>query len=212
MDWELTERLKKLAIQALVSDDELMGVLILKGGNALDLIHKIAARASLDLDFSMRESFDDGKLTELETRVANLVEGTFRENGYYAYDIELNKKPSFIKGNNKDFWGGYEIVFKVINFDQYMKLGDDIDTVRRNSIVFGLDRSTKLKIQISSFEYCPDPTEMELDGYTIFVYSPLLIAIEKLRAICQQMIPYAKIVSTMTRTPRARDFFEVPPV
>jgi len=58
MDLKLLETIKITAIQALVSDDDLMDRLILKGGNALDLVHKIAERASFDLDFSMKGSFD----------------------------------------------------------------------------------------------------------------------------------------------------------
>ena len=47
---------------------------------------------------------------------------------------------------------------------------------------------------------------MELDDYTIYVYSPTMIAIEKLRAICQQMPEYA-----LQRRPsaRARDFYDI---
>jgi hypothetical protein len=47
---------------------------------------------------------------------------------------------------------------------------------------------------------------MELDDYTVFVYSPTMIAIEKLRAICQQMPEYM-----LQRRPsaRARDFYDI---
>lgn len=51
----------------------------------------------------------------------------------------------------------------------------------------------------------------ELDGYRIYVYSPAMIACEKLRAICQQMEEYSPIVMRSARggTPRARDFFDI---
>ncbi len=55
------ERIKKLVVIAMFSDDELMERLVLKGGNALDLIHRISTRASLDLDFSMERDFAVGE-------------------------------------------------------------------------------------------------------------------------------------------------------
>jgi len=47
----------------------------------------------------------------------------------------------------------------------------------------------------------------EMDYYTIYVYSPAMIALEKLRAICQQMEDYTP--TKKTRRPRARDFFDI---
>ena len=47
------ERIKKLSIIAMFSDDYLMDILVLKGGNAIDIIYGIASRASLDLDLSL---------------------------------------------------------------------------------------------------------------------------------------------------------------
>jgi len=51
MNLKFLEKLKKLTIIAMVSDDYLMEKLVLKGGNALDLFYGISPRASLDLDF-----------------------------------------------------------------------------------------------------------------------------------------------------------------
>ena len=45
------EEIRRITIIALFSDDELIDQLVLKGGNALRLIHKISSRTSLDLDF-----------------------------------------------------------------------------------------------------------------------------------------------------------------
>lgn len=54
MDITQLERIKKLIIISLFSDDELLDLLTLKGGNAIDLIHGAALRGSLDLDFVVR--------------------------------------------------------------------------------------------------------------------------------------------------------------
>ena len=51
--------LRRLIITAIASDDLLVERLVLKGGNALELIHRIGQRASLDLDYSMDGDFDD---------------------------------------------------------------------------------------------------------------------------------------------------------
>ncbi|MBI1192768.1 MAG: hypothetical protein GC205_06280 [Bacteroidetes bacterium] len=50
---ETISRLKKLVISALVADEDLMGILVLKGGNALDLAYNITNRGSIDIDFSI---------------------------------------------------------------------------------------------------------------------------------------------------------------
>ena len=45
-----------------------------------------------------------------------------------------------------------------------------------------------------------------MDSYTIYVYSPAMIVVEKLRAICQQMPEYAL---RSQPSPRARDFYDI---
>lgn len=53
------EEIRRITIIALFSDDELVNQLVLKGGNALSLIHKVSLRTSLDLDFSLATDFGD---------------------------------------------------------------------------------------------------------------------------------------------------------
>ncbi|MBW2725754.1 MAG: nucleotidyl transferase AbiEii/AbiGii toxin family protein, partial [Deltaproteobacteria bacterium] len=50
-------QIRRLIVAALFSDDELLDLLVLKGGNALQLVHVIVDRASTDLDFSMAADF-----------------------------------------------------------------------------------------------------------------------------------------------------------
>jgi predicted nucleotidyltransferase component of viral defense system len=71
MNLELLEKLKKLTIIAMVSDDYLMEKLVLKGGNALDIFYGISPRASLDLDFSMPDDFKDDELEGIKTKIEN---------------------------------------------------------------------------------------------------------------------------------------------
>ncbi|MDA5111008.1 nucleotidyl transferase AbiEii/AbiGii toxin family protein [Brevibacillus thermoruber] len=58
------DKLRKLAIISLFSDDELMDILVLKGGNALNIAYKINDRASMDIDLSMDSDFEE----DLEVR------------------------------------------------------------------------------------------------------------------------------------------------
>ena len=60
---------------ALFSDDELMDTLVLKGGNALALVHKVGLRASVDMDFSMEEPFSD--LEEARERIFQTLKREF---------------------------------------------------------------------------------------------------------------------------------------
>ena len=43
---EQLEAIKRTAIVAMFADDELMDVLVLKGGNAMDIVHQVNSRAS----------------------------------------------------------------------------------------------------------------------------------------------------------------------
>ena len=53
MDIKQVEKIKKLATIAMFSDDDLMEMLVLKGANALEIVHGLAVRTSIDLDFSV---------------------------------------------------------------------------------------------------------------------------------------------------------------
>ena len=46
-------KIKLITNPALLSDDILLGIFVLKGGNALELVYEITNRGSIDIDFSM---------------------------------------------------------------------------------------------------------------------------------------------------------------
>jgi phosphoribosylanthranilate isomerase len=97
----------------------------------------------------------------------------------------------------------------VIAISKFEKFKDDIDAVRRNSLSVGARGSTKMVIQISRFEHCSSVERKDVGGFVVQVYSPTLVAVEKLRAICQQMEKYKELVPSATRSPRSRDFFDI---
>jgi len=203
------DHIKQLAIIAMVSDDDLMERLVLKGGNALDIAYKLSERASVDLDFSMEKDFTAEELKTIQGKIERLLVDTFAENGYRAFDIKFLEKPKIKNKANQEFWGGYAVEFKIIESDKHEKFSGSAEKLRRNSTVIGPGQQKTFKIDISKFEYCRTKKEIEIDGYTVYVYTPEMIMFEKLRAICQQMPEYSKIISSDTRTARARDFFDI---
>jgi predicted nucleotidyltransferase component of viral defense system len=51
--------IRKNVILAIFSDDQFLEKLVLKGGNAISLVHRLDYRTSLDLDFSMAGDFEN---------------------------------------------------------------------------------------------------------------------------------------------------------
>lgn len=209
MDLHNLRKIKEIAIKAMFSDDDLMERLVLKGGNALDIIYKIAKRASLDLDFSIAGEFKEDEIELIESKIRKVLTDTFMENNYYIFDIKFAERPSRISETVQTFWGGYKVEFKIIENQKKNNLGNEIEKLRRNALVVGRKQVRTFSIDISKFEYCTGKQDQEFDGYTIYVYSPSMLVIEKLRAICQQMPEYKKIIGTQTQTARARDFFDI---
>ena len=53
MDFDKLRFIRKLVLIAIFSDDDLMDTFVVKGGSAIDLIYKLDARASVDIDLSI---------------------------------------------------------------------------------------------------------------------------------------------------------------
>lgn len=202
------EQLKRLAIIAMFSDDELMDRLVLKGGNAMDLIHRVSTRASVDLDFSMQDDFPPGQREAFRRRVEDALRMTFREAGFEVFDVKMEERPEAITADLAEFWGGYGVEFKLIKRDAFDRLSANIDDLRRNALPLG--RGTKFLIDISRLEHTQGKEAQLVNGYRIFVYSPAMIVCEKLRAICQQMPEYGPVVKrNRPGSARARDFLDI---
>jgi len=206
-DVQLLDQIKRLAIMAMFSDDELFEQLVLKGGNAMDLIHRLSSRASVDLDFSMQHDFTDG-LEAFCGRVERALTKTYRPNGWEVFDVKMEEKPNELPKDMANFWGGYSVEFKLIETDKFEALRGDASNLRRHALKIG--QGQKFLIDISRFEYTLGKKEADLDGYRIYVYSPEMIVCEKLRAICQQMDEYGPVVRRKRRGgARARDFLDI---
>ncbi len=64
-------------ITALFSDDRLVKRLVVKGGNALELVHGIAQRGSIDVDLSMPDEFAADELEEAEQTFKRVLTDRF---------------------------------------------------------------------------------------------------------------------------------------
>jgi len=201
------DAVKKFTIIAMFSDDELMSQLVLKGGNALDLVHKISTRASADIDLSISRDFPGGK-DDFRRRVERALSQTFADEGYHVFDVRMEERPEQISAELRDFWGGYGVEFKLISSARRADVGDDIEALRRNALNLG--RGTKFLVDISRYEYTDGKEAVDFEGYRIFVYSVQMMVCEKLRAICQQMPEYGPVIKrSRPGTPRARDFVDI---
>lgn len=198
------DEIRRHVIIAMFSDDELMRQLVLKGGNALALVHKLGSRESVDIDFSIAEDFNDIKDTR--RRVYRVLQERFATVGFVVFDPSFALVPEHpMPGTNPD-WGGYRVEFKIIEREKHESLAKDPEAVRRNAHVIGPLQKRIFRIEISKHEYCAGKGTAELDNYTVYVYTPRMIAVEKLRAICQQMPDYPLV---RKKRARSKDFYDI---
>lgn len=204
---QLLDKIKIWAIQAMFSDDQLLEQLVLKGGNAMALVHRISARASVDLDFSLRQDFDDN-IAIVRGRICAALSEKFRSHGLEVFDFAMIDRPKAISEDMQHFWGGYGVEFKLVAADIYSMHSTDLAALRRRAINLG--QGTKFLIDISRFECVAAKQMVDFDGYMIYVYSPEMIVCEKLRALCQQLPSYGSIIKRKrVGTARPRDFVDI---
>lgn len=207
---EFLRNVKLRVITSVLGDDELFDMLVLKGGNLLQFALEISSRASQDIDISI-----DGDIKDFEWlkgRVRSCLNKSFAEIRLVVFDFKFEEKPSIVSEEIKSFWGGYQCEFKLVESKKHADADGDVEQLRKQAQTLNSSsNSTKFKIDFSRAEFCDDKQEFEIDGYTIFGYSPRLFAAEKLRAICQQMDEYKPVVHRQKRASasRARDFVDL---
>lgn len=194
--------IRKVIVTAIASDQELAMLLVFKGGNALDMIHNIGNRSSLDLDFSMELDVPDHRA--IATRLYSTLTAHFERLGLVLFDWTFAPRPSERPPGAR--WGGYTAEFKLIPRDIYDAHAKDIEKIRRQATEAGPGHLRRFKLEISPFEYCEGKIRVQLDGISVFVYSIEMIAVEKLRAICQQDPSFLLRIHP---APRARDFYDI---
>lgn len=199
----MLDKIKRLTLKALMHDEKLMYGLVLKGGNALQLVYDITDRASMDIDFSIEGDFSDLDFQRINGTLDALLNEQFQTEQLVVFDIRFIEKP---KSNKEKVWKGYNIEFKVTHEKDY----DPNDMVKtRNYAIKILDQSPKFSVEISSFEYIANAKKHDLDGTVMLVYTPEMIVIEKLRALCQSLPEYQEIIPSAKTKGRARDFYDI---
>lgn len=198
------KHIRTIAITAIFSDDILYEKVALKGGNALSLVHQIGVRTSLDLDFSIEGDFGDPE--EVKQRIFRALTDRYDAAGLSVFDLTFERRPSVPRDGQDPRWGGYMVTFKLMEKEKYQGLKHDLSAAQRDALVIGPAERRLFTIDLSKYEYTKGKVQMDVDDYTIFVYSPEMIIIEKIRAICQQMPEY---LQQRTGKPRARDFFDI---
>jgi hypothetical protein len=198
------EQVRKLILKALYMDDWLYHHLVFKGGSALSLVYDVGGRSSLDLDFSMEGDFEDTR--HVSRLMAQALASTFDKVGIVVFDFKLTEKP---RSRDPPWWGGYMAEFKLIVESQAATLNFGIEDMRRQALTIdpGSQRR-RYRIEISKFEYVAEKVLRRVDDVDVYVYPPLLIAVEKLRALLQQHPEYPQIPGNLKRS-RAQDLYDI---
>ena len=201
------DKIRNTILKAIYSDNDLKEDLVLKGGNALKF-YDITDRASQDLDFSIKESIRYQKENEGE-KLRALILDAFRQVGFLVVGFKFIEKPQKRKKDLPPYWGGYKISFTIVDIEKHQDKIDsqDLDNMKELS-KYGEDLENnrkKIEIDLSYDEYVADKKSYDLEGTTIYLYSPLMLVYEKIRASCQQLEDY-KLVGNKTR---ARDLYDI---
>ena len=199
------DKIKKLTLRALMSDETLMHSLVLKGGNALHLVYEITNRGSIDIDFSVEREFTEEEFQKMPVWLKYILNRTFREENLHVFDVNFIEKP---KSGSIPEWKGYLLEFKVISEEKFSELNGDIDSIRRNAIKLN-EQSPKYIVDISAYEYVKPATLKEIEGMILRVYTLEMILFEKIRALCQTMPEYSEIVESAKPKHRARDIYDI---
>lgn len=208
---ETINRIKTIVATSLASDDELMEKMVLKGGNAISMGYDLSDRPSFDLDYSIEEDFPD--FEEVAKRLEKLLIDGFETEGFHLFDYKHALKPKS-KSEIEDFWGGYELSFKIIEQDKFISIGEDeAIAASKHAIRLNPSGSPTFIIEISKHEYIGEKRIMKnVDGIYIYMYLPELIVAEKIRALCQCIPEYSTDI--LLQKPRklkarARDFYDI---
>ncbi|MCM1003549.1 MAG: nucleotidyl transferase AbiEii/AbiGii toxin family protein [Candidatus Gastranaerophilales bacterium] len=199
-------KIKKLSILSLVSDEILMNKLVLKGGTCLELAYQINSRSSKDIDFSIDTEFTDEEIEQVKSNLPKVFNARFNDIGYYVFDFKITNKPIHVPLNVK--MSGYNLSFKICTLDIYEQFNDNLQKLRDRAINLGQSNKKDFVIDISKYEYVQNKEQMEIDGCCIYVYPPVMMICEKLRAICQKMKEYRNTEGDLD-LPRARDFWDI---
>lgn len=209
LNQDTMKEIRKLVIISMFADDDLMETFVLKGGTAIELGYKVDARSSIDVDLSMSEDIPPDELEATKAKIEGSIRSVFSFHGYEIFDYTFEDRPKIIKDGFPETWGGYKIEFKVIAQEHSDLIHTNIEHARRLATVVGQKNLKTFKIDISKYENTQRKTSIDFDGYTVFIYTPEMIVIEKLRALCQNMDEYDYARGRERKKPRTRDLYDI---
>lgn len=196
------DEIRSYCIRALASDPYLFDQLVLKGGNALALIHGIGNRSSVDLDYSLEGDVVDQ--TILRDKLKSALDVEFDKHDLIVVGERFESRPR--TGTNPLRFGGYRFEFMLSPREAFTATPKDIHALARSAVLSGPNQQRKFRIEISRYEFCDWKEQAQIDDVSVYVYSPEMIVAEKLRALCQQMPEYQHRTA---KTPRPRDFYDI---
>src|ERR1700744_2318910 len=159
----IIDKVKRMTISALLADEVLMALLVLKGGNAIDIAYDLSNRGSVDIDFSMENDFTEAEKKRIVNQSADLLNTEFNREGLVVFDVRFRERPEVVRDEVKMFWGGYVLDFKTIEQEKYDAFGGDPEMIRRNAIALaGGNSSTRFEVDISKYEYVGDKRARDL--------------------------------------------------
>lgn len=197
------DEIRLTVIKAIFSTPQLEDILTLKGGNAMKL-QGLTDRESQDLDFSIKENIrlskeQDGPL------FLNRLQNEFNQLGYQVVSFKFEEKPSTKKEWTPPFWGGYKIDFSILKEEVFSNLSE-AQLKNINAFAESIeDGKKKIQIDLSFDEYTDPRIKETIDDIDVYLYSPLMIIYEKIRASCQQLPEYTVGMNKK----RARDLFDI---
>jgi len=126
-------------------------------------------------------------------------------------DYKFEETPENMSVDLASFWGGYIIKFKIIDIDSYNNLSGQKpkQEISKKSVSLDEKSSKVFSIDISNFEFTDSKEIVNIDGYSVFIYTAEAIVFEKIRAICQQQAEYREIIKSSHNSSRAKDFYDI---
>ena len=91
------DQVKRLTITALLNDEILMALLVLKGGNAIDLLYDLSNRGSIDIDFSLEKDFTEKEIGYVRNQIDYILNNEFNKHGLHVIDVRFLDKPKNIR-------------------------------------------------------------------------------------------------------------------
>jgi len=199
--------LRREIICAVAEDEGIGKVLVLKGGNALALVHGFGARTSLDLDYSLKD-FATVAESDLSQGILRALTNRLSRSSLRVFDWKFSKRPTKASPTRPPGWGGFRGEFKVVGEALWNRHNGQLDPLRK--VAWGVapgGRSSRIfKLDLSGNEWTDGAEVICVEDIGVLVYSLPLMAAEKLRALCQQMEEYPHV--NMAR-PRPRDYFDL---